>query len=46
VAAAYTKNGQTAELPLPIDLAGDLAAFVATLAPNARRTDSAGRRAG
>jgi integrase len=33
VAACYTKNGQTAVLPLPSDLADDLAAFVATLAP-------------
>ena len=35
VAAAYTKNGQTATLPLPDDLAEDLAAFLATLAPGA-----------
>ncbi len=33
VAAAYTKNGQTATLLLPDDLATDLAAYVATLAP-------------
>ncbi len=31
VAAAYTKNGQTATLPLPDDLADDLAAYVAPL---------------
>jgi len=35
VAAAYTKNGQTATLPIPTDLADDLAAYVTTLAPNA-----------
>ena len=29
VAAAYTKNGETATLPLPRDLADDLAAYVA-----------------
>jgi integrase len=33
VAAAYTKNGQTATLPLPSDLAADLAAYVALLEP-------------
>jgi integrase len=33
VAAAYTKNGQTATLPLPIDMADDLAAYVAPLNP-------------
>ena len=33
VAAAYTKNGQTATLPLPDDLADDLAAYVAPLSP-------------
>ncbi len=33
VAAAYTKNGQTATLPLPDDLAADLAAYVAPLNP-------------
>ncbi len=32
VAAAYTKNGQTARLPLPDDLAEELAAFLAPLA--------------
>jgi integrase len=32
VAAAYTKNGQEAELPLPNDLAGDLRPYVATMA--------------
>jgi integrase len=32
VAAAYTKNRQTAELPLPGDLVDDLAAYVAPLA--------------
>jgi integrase len=31
VAAAYTKNGDPATLPLPRDLADDLAAYVATL---------------
>ena len=31
VAAAYTKNGEPATLPLPNDMADDLAAFVATL---------------
>jgi integrase len=35
VEAAYTKNGQTATLPIPNDLAKDLAAFLATLAPGA-----------
>jgi integrase len=35
VKAAYTKNGQEAELPLPSDLASDLAAYVATLAADA-----------
>ena len=34
VAAAYTKNGQTAVMPLPDDLANDLAAFVAPLNPS------------
>jgi integrase len=33
VAAAYTKNGQTAVLPLPGDLVADLRAFVATRTP-------------
>jgi integrase len=33
VAACYTKNGQTATLPLPDDLANDLAAYVAPLNP-------------
>ena len=33
VAAAYTKNGQTATLPLPAELVDDLAAYVAPLAP-------------
>jgi integrase len=33
VPAAYTKNGQTATLPLPRDLAEDLAAYVAPLNP-------------
>ena len=33
VAAAYTKNGEPATLPLPRDLADDLAAYVATPAP-------------
>jgi integrase len=31
VAACYTKNGQTATMPLTDDLASDLAAYVATL---------------
>jgi integrase len=31
VDAAYTKNGETATLPIPSDMAVDLAAFVATL---------------
>ncbi len=35
VAAGYTKNGQTATFPLPIDLVADLAAYVATVAPGA-----------
>ena len=33
VAAAYTKNGQPATLPLPPDLAADLAAYVAAVDP-------------
>ena len=33
VQAGYTKNGDPATLPLPSDLADDLAPFVATLAP-------------
>jgi integrase len=33
VAAAYTKNGQTATLPLSDDVAADLAAYVAALSP-------------
>jgi integrase len=33
VAAAYTKNGERATQPLPDDLAGDLAAYVAPLDP-------------
>ena len=33
VAAGYTKNGQPATLPLPADLADDLAAYVVTVAP-------------
>jgi hypothetical protein len=33
LAAAYTKNGDPATLPLPSDLADDLAAYVATLPP-------------
>jgi integrase len=33
VAAGYTKNGEPATLPLPRDLADDLAAYVATLPP-------------
>jgi integrase len=33
VEAAYTKNGETATLPLPTDLAADLAAYVAPLPP-------------
>jgi integrase len=35
VAAGYTKNGEPATLHLPIDLAADLAPFVATIAPEA-----------
>jgi len=35
VEAAYSKNGQTATLFLPDDLASDLAAYVATLPPGA-----------
>jgi integrase len=33
VAAGYTKNGEPATLPLPSDLAADLARFVATVTP-------------
>ncbi|HKM52726.1 MAG TPA: site-specific integrase, partial [Isosphaeraceae bacterium] len=33
VSAAYTKNGEPAILPLPHDLAGDLAPYVATVGP-------------
>ncbi len=33
VSAAYTKNGDPATLPLPRELADDVAAYVATLAP-------------
>jgi len=33
--AAYAKNGKTAKLYLPVDLASDLAAYVATLKPGA-----------
>ena len=33
VAAAYTKNGEPATLPIPNDLADDLAAYVAPLPP-------------
>ena len=33
IQAAYTKNGDPATLPLPRDLADDLAPYVATLAP-------------
>jgi integrase len=33
VAAAYTKNGDPATLPLPADLVADLRAYVATLEP-------------
>jgi integrase len=33
VSAAYTKNGDPATLPIPSDLAGDLASYVATIAP-------------
>jgi integrase len=33
VAACYTKNGRTAVMPLPDDLASDLAAYVAPLNP-------------
>ena len=33
VAAAYTKNGEPATLPLPADLAADLAPFLAELPP-------------
>jgi integrase len=33
VAACYTKNGQTAELPLPGELVADLRPYVASLAP-------------
>jgi integrase len=33
IRAAYTKNGAPATLPLPRDLADDLAAYVATVAP-------------
>ena len=33
VAAGYTKNGEPATLPLPSDLADDLAPYVATIAP-------------
>lgn len=33
VAAGYTKNGEPATLPLPHDLAADLAPYVATIAP-------------
>ncbi len=35
VAAAYTKNGEPATLPLPHDLAEDLAPHMATIAPEA-----------
>jgi integrase len=35
VAAAYTKNGDPAALPLPEDLADDIRAYVATLEPGA-----------
>jgi len=34
VSAAYTKNGDPATLPLPADLADDLAAFVSPLSPS------------
>ena len=34
IKAAYAKNGQTITLPLPDDVASDLAAFVAPLAPS------------
>ena len=36
VAAAYTKNGQTATQSLPSDMVGDLAAFVSRVAPGAQ----------
>jgi integrase len=35
VEAAYTKNGQVAELPLPSDLADDLRRYTSNLAPDA-----------
>lgn len=35
VEAAYTKNGQTATLPVPSDLAADLAALLTTITPGA-----------
>ncbi|MBX6315812.1 MAG: hypothetical protein IRY99_23300 [Isosphaeraceae bacterium] len=31
VSAAYTKNGESATLPLPADLAADLAPFLGTI---------------
>ena len=44
VAAAYTKNGDPATLPLPSDLADDLAPYVATLAPADARLPAARRK--
>ena len=35
VAAGYTKNGQPATLPLPSELADDLAPYIASIAPEA-----------
>ena len=44
VAAAYTKNGQTATLPLPDDLAADLAALRGRPAPWRRGLPAARQR--
>ncbi len=45
VAPGYTKNGQTATLPLPHDLADDLAPYLATIAPEAPAFPLPGRGA-
>ena len=38
IRAAYAKNGQTGTLPMPADLAADLAAYVATVERSGRRS--------
>ena len=44
VGAAYTKNGQTATLPLPDDLVDDLQAYVTTIEAGDASLPASGRQ--